>query len=54
MKYHLSEFRGRDELPTDKLAFDRLKEVFKDIPKIINTQRRERIQVSEDTTKLGE
>ena len=40
----LSKFIGRDQLPSDKVAFDRLAAAFADVaPGPINRQRRKRV-----------
>jgi hypothetical protein len=49
----LSKFVGRDELPSDKVAFDRLSKIFADItPGPINCQRRQRVNRPDGKTEL--
>lgn len=50
----LSKFVGRNQLPTDKSAFDRLAKVFaNDTPGPVNTQRRQRVERTDGKTELS-
>ncbi len=51
----LSKFVGRDQIPGDEIAFDRLAKIFSEpTPKPLNSQRRERITLPNGKTKLKE
>ena len=55
MKYKLSEFVGRNQLPGDDAAFARLAEIFgEDESDVINCCRRKREQVGPKLTRLAQ
>ena len=48
------KFVGRDQLPSDEVAFNRLAKVFSDpTPGPINSQRRQRVDLPNGKTKLS-
>jgi len=55
MKYKLSEFVGRNQLPGDEVAFNRLAEIFgDDDTQVVNCCRRKREPAGHKLTRLAQ
>lgn len=54
MKYKLNKTIGRDQIPGDEIAFNRLTEVFRNHEGPVSSQRRRRVKRSDGKTELSQ